>query len=297
MASKVIIVTGASRGRKRSAGQAKEGIRTSALTRRRHRTRRQQAPRAGRAGPPARVAGADGGAARGATEAASGSGAGRCRGRVGFDARAASHRWRARPMGPARRGRAQPRRHRRRPHRRLQHRGVAEGVWGQSTELRRIRKGEEFFSFFFGFGKKLVDWRDDAAGPDVDRGAKQIRLALPHLRSSKGRIVLTSSGAATYAYAAWGAYGASKAALNHVAMTLAAEEPDVVTVSVRPGVVDTEMQRELRDVHIEKLALKDGDKFLTLKREGRLLRPEQPGNVIARLVLEAGKELSGKFVR
>jgi NAD(P)-dependent dehydrogenase (short-subunit alcohol dehydrogenase family) len=39
-----------------------------------------------------------------------------------------------------------------------------------------------------------------------------------------------------------GAYGSSKAALNHLARTLAVEEPDVTTVAVRPGVVDTDMQ-------------------------------------------------------
>ena len=123
-----------------------------------------------------------------------------------------------------------------------------------------------------------------------------VQMALPALRKSKGRIVFTSSGAAGNAYAGWGAYGASKAALNHLAMTLRAEEPDVTTVSIRPGVVDSEMQREIREVHADTMDEKDRVKFLEAKKMGTLLRPEQPGNVIARLAVGAPKELSGQFL-
>jgi NAD(P)-dependent dehydrogenase (short-subunit alcohol dehydrogenase family) len=123
-----------------------------------------------------------------------------------------------------------------------------------------------------------------------------VQAALPALRKSKGRIIFTSSGAAQNAYSTWGAYGASKAALNHLAMTLKNEEPDVITVSVRPGVVDSDMQKEIREVHHTTMDEKDREKFLEAKEKGKLLRPEQPGNVIARLVIGAPKELSGKFL-
>jgi NAD(P)-dependent dehydrogenase (short-subunit alcohol dehydrogenase family) len=106
-----------------------------------------------------------------------------------------------------------------------------------------------------------------------------VQMALPALRKSKGRIVFTSSGAAGNAYAGWGAYGASKAALNHLAMTLRAEE-----------------QREIREVHANTMDEKDRVKFLEAKKMGTLLRPEQPGNVIARLAVGAPKELSGQFL-
>ena len=116
------------------------------------------------------------------------------------------------------------------------------------------------------------------------------------MRATHGRIILTSSGAATNAYQGWGAYGAGKAVLNHLALTLAAEEPDVTTISVRPGTVDTEMQREIREEHHERMSEKDRIKFANLKKEGQLLRPEQPGHVIAKLAVEGGSELSGKFL-
>jgi NAD(P)-dependent dehydrogenase (short-subunit alcohol dehydrogenase family) len=79
-------------------------------------------------------------------------------------------------------------------------------------------------------------------------------------------------------------------------MTLGAEEPDVTTVSIRPGVIDTAMQQEIRDVHLRNMDPKDAEKFSSAHRDGKLNRPEQPGNVIARLVLDAPKELSGKFL-
>ncbi|KAI9887668.1 MAG: hypothetical protein M1823_000532 [Watsoniomyces obsoletus] len=124
-----------------------------------------------------------------------------------------------------------------------------------------------------------------------------IRNAIPHLRASKGRIVLVSSGASMHAYEGWGAYGASKAALNHLGMTLGEEEKDIITVTIRPGVVDTQMQVDLRETFGDLLAEKDQEKFRGLKRDGRLLRPEQPGNVIAKVVLEGGRGLSGRFFR
>lgn len=98
-------------------------------------------------------------------------------------------------------------------------------------------------------------------------------------------------------YATWGCYGASKAALNHLAQTLAIEEQDVTTIAVRPGVVDTEMQRQIRDVHVEHMDDKDAKNFVSLSENGSLLKPEQPGHVMAKLVLEGPKSLSGRFIR
>ena len=123
------------------------------------------------------------------------------------------------------------------------------------------------------------------------------QAVIPELRKSKGCIMFTSSGAATHSYSTWGAYGASKAALNHLCMTIGVEEPDITTLSIGPGVVDTEMQRELREVHSSLMTKQDADRFHTLHKEGGLLKPEQPGHVMARLVLDPPKNLSGQFLR
>ncbi|RVX74068.1 hypothetical protein B0A52_01900 [Exophiala mesophila] len=122
------------------------------------------------------------------------------------------------------------------------------------------------------------------------------RAALPLLRPAKGKIVITSSGAATGAYSSWGAYGATKAAVNHLAMTLTSEEPDVTSISIRPGVVDTAMQGDIREKYLKNMDRQDQQKFVGAKRDGKLLPPERPGHVIAELVIGAPHELSGQFL-
>ena len=96
----------------------------------------------------------------------------------------------------------------------------------------------------------------------------QIKAAIPELRKTHGRIILTSSGAALTGYSTWGAYGSSKAAMNHLALTLKVEEPTITTIAIRPGVVDTEMQRELREVYHERMDKKDKEKFIGAKANG-----------------------------
>ena len=125
----------------------------------------------------------------------------------------------------------------------------------------------------------------------------QSQATIPSLRKSKGCIILTSTGAATRAVNAWGAYGASKAALKHLGTTLALEEPEICTLSIAPGVVDTEMQRELREVHSSVMAEEDNTFFKNVHMEGKLLKPEQPGNVFARVVLSPPFELNGMMLR
>jgi NAD(P)-dependent dehydrogenase (short-subunit alcohol dehydrogenase family) len=80
-------------------------------------------------------------------------------------------------------------------------------------------------------------------------------------------------------------------------MTLSNEEPDIVSVAIRPGTVDTDMQKSLRNQFAERMDPEDKAKFANLKNNGQLLRPDQPGNVMARLALNAPSKLSGQFLR
>ncbi|HWG25347.1 SDR family oxidoreductase [Actinospica sp.] len=70
------------------------------------------------------------------------------------------------------------------------------------------------------------------------------QLLLPQLRLKHGRIINISSDAAVEAYAGWGGYGASKAALDHASAILAQEEQDVTVWSVDPGDMRTRMHAE-----------------------------------------------------
>ena len=68
---------------------------------------------------------------------------------------------------------------------------------------------------------------------------------LPLLRESGGTIINLSSDAAVGGYPGWGVYGASKAALDLVSLTLANElsEYGVAVVSVDPGDMRTRMHQ------------------------------------------------------
>ena len=69
------------------------------------------------------------------------------------------------------------------------------------------------------------------------------RALLPALRAAAGTVLAISSDAAVEAYAGWGGYGASKAALDRLAAVLAVEEPALRVHAVDPGDMDTAMHR------------------------------------------------------
>ena len=70
-----------------------------------------------------------------------------------------------------------------------------------------------------------------------------IQLAVPLLRRSHGTVVSVSSDAAVEAYEGWGGYGSSKAALDQVNRTLAAEETDLHVYQFDPGDMRTDMHQ------------------------------------------------------
>ncbi|WP_329397638.1 SDR family oxidoreductase [Streptomyces melanogenes] len=73
-------------------------------------------------------------------------------------------------------------------------------------------------------------------------GLVQESLAL--LRGSEaGAVLAVSSDAAAEAYATWGGYGASKAALDQLAAVLAVEEPGLRVWAVDPGDMRTDLYR------------------------------------------------------
>jgi len=69
------------------------------------------------------------------------------------------------------------------------------------------------------------------------------RAVLPALERADGLLVAVTSDAAQGGYPDWGVYGASKAALELMARTLAAEQDGVAVVSVDPGDMRTDMHR------------------------------------------------------
>ncbi|KAN0063982.1 hypothetical protein ACQY0O_003588 [Thecaphora frezii] len=119
-----------------------------------------------------------------------------------------------------------------------------------------------------------------------------IRPAIPHLRQAKGggRVVFVSSGAATGNTAAWSAYNASKAAMNSICRTLANEEKDIACFAVRPGVIDTDMQAQIRQAEAH-MSAAELERFTTMHREGKLLPAHLPAHSIAALAIKGSRSL------
>ncbi|NUT36017.1 MAG: SDR family oxidoreductase [Hamadaea sp.] len=70
------------------------------------------------------------------------------------------------------------------------------------------------------------------------------QLALPLLRSSHGAVVAVTSDAAVEAYAGWGGYGSSKAALEQLGRVLGEEEGAIRAWQVDPGDLRTRMHQD-----------------------------------------------------
>jgi len=118
---------------------------------------------------------------------------------------------------------------------------------------------------------------------------------LPHLPPQGGRIVNISSGAAVKVMEGWSAYCTSKAGFLHLTKIAAAENPSVAFFSLRPGVIDTRMQSEIRDT--EGMREEDQAKFLQLKAEGNLEPPEVPARAAVWLLLHGPLDRSGEFIQ
>src|SRR5688500_17895106 len=69
-------------------------------------------------------------------------------------------------------------------------------------------------------------------------------MALRANESWRGLVIAISSDAATSAYPTWGAYGVSKAALDHLQRIWAEELPEVKFLSIDPGEMDTVMHAD-----------------------------------------------------
>jgi NAD(P)-dependent dehydrogenase (short-subunit alcohol dehydrogenase family) len=114
----------------------------------------------------------------------------------------------------------------------------------------------------------------DVLAVNVTAQVGLVQLALPALRASGGTVVAVTSDAAAEAYEGWGTYGASKAALEHVARVLAEEEPSIRVHRLDPGDMRTDMHQAAfpgEDISDRPLPATSAPAIL------RLLDPSVPG--------------------
>ncbi|MCM3610985.1 SDR family NAD(P)-dependent oxidoreductase [Planococcus sp. MERTA32b] len=99
--------------------------------------------------------------------------------------------------------------------------------------------------------------------------------------AAEKRIVNISSGAGRNAYEGWSAYCAGKAGLEHFSSCLEKEYKDIKTISIAPGIIDTDMQGEIRKSSEKDFPMIEN--FKAYKEQGMLSTPEQTAEKLIRL--------------
>lgn len=103
----------------------------------------------------------------------------------------------------------------------------------------------------------------------------------------KRSIVNISSGAANYAVPGWSVYCASKAALEMFTKVLKEDHPDVNCHAISPGIVDTEMQGEIRKASEDDFP--ELRRFIGYKKDGELADPNEVAQKILYVVNNSHK--------
>lgn len=118
---------------------------------------------------------------------------------------------------------------------------------------------------------------------------------LSQLKGFEGKktIVNISSGAAQYPIKSWGGYCASKAAIDMFSRVIKEEHPEIAVMSIAPGVVDTAMQKAIREVPAEHF--EDSARFHEMHNSGELKSSDDVANQIADLIENKEKALETVF--
>lgn len=94
--------------------------------------------------------------------------------------------------------------------------------------------------------------------------------------SAERHLIMLTSGAASSVYAGWSSYGAGKAAVDQWVRNVGAEQDlrgGARVIAVTPGVVDTSMQEQIREISEDDFPNKQ--KFVDLYEQGKLRDPDE----------------------
>ena len=106
-------------------------------------------------------------------------------------------------------------------------------------------------------------------------------------------ILNISSGAANNDIEAWSTYCSSKAALDRLSSVIKLERPDINLLSIAPGVVDTQMQEEIRNAKASEFPALNG--FNSLKTTNQLKSPAEVAEKLIYFLLNPSESTSDRF--
>ena len=142
------------------------------------------------------------------------------------------------------------------------------------------------------------DWRRNI-GVNLDGVFLTCRYLVPGMVERRwGRVVNVTAGAVKGNQTAWGAYSAAKGAVEVLTKVLAREVGDkgVHANVVRPGIVDTDMQRAIRDTDEREFGRENLERFRGYKERGLLRNPEDPARLILWLLSADGDGTNGEVL-
>lgn len=170
------------------------------------------------------------------------------------------------------------------------------GAWLAGSALRHFMAGDDTILLINNAGVvQPVGSLRDQNPMDVAR-AVALNIAAPlmlaaavvaHSDGAERRILHVSSGAGRNAYPGWSVYCATKAALDQHARAVALDALAGVRIcSLAPGVIDTDMQAEIRATPPERFPLRE--RFVALQRAGELSPPQQTARALVEYLLAPG---------
>jgi benzil reductase ((S)-benzoin forming) len=116
-------------------------------------------------------------------------------------------------------------------------------------------------------------------------------LAIKYFAKAQANVTVVniSSGAAVKPFYGWSVYCAAKAGVEAFTACVALEQQQakhpVVVYAIRPGVIDTEMQQQIRAQDETRFA--EIEKFKALKRDGQLATADETAAKIAAIIADS----------
>lgn len=136
---------------------------------------------------------------------------------------------------------------------------------------------------------------DEILESNLKGGYQVARYAYPNLlRQKEGVAVFVGSGIADNHIAGTGIYGVAKVAEEYMARQMALETPEITCFVYRPGVVETDMQKQLREAEGSG-ASTVRPIFKGYKDQGHVITAEQSAKALVRILENDPRRYHGKI--